>query len=596
MIFASHPPNYDKAPVIYVPGCLCHVGWDAIANELAKARTRPRSILAVECYPGVDDDDVLNQLASRLRPELTVATTDALLPPAAIDRLVEPFLGGDDPVFGRVTNLALQQFFDAAKLEKIACRIQSIPRGLILVVGGGATLAAQADIVIYADLARWEIQQRFRRSEIGNLGADNRGLSTELKYKRAFFVDWPIADRFKKPLLSSCDFFLDTNNRAVPKLAAGESIREGFRQAVGQPFRVVPLFDPAPWGGQWMKEVCDLDRSIDKFGWCFDCVIEENSVYFGLGNVSDFELPSLDLVLTHAGELLGDAVHGRFGDYFPIRFDFLDTMLGGNLSLQVHPDEQYMTAAFGIPLAQDESYYLLDASDDATVYLGLKTGAEADKLLAALEAAQAGGPPMDVERFVNRWPAKKHDHFLIPAGTIHCSGKNALVLEISAAPYIFTFKLWDWGRPGLDGRPRPIHLDHGKRVLRFDRDTGWTRRELINWISSIGRGDGWSAERTGLHKLEFLDTHRYWFTKKVSHCTDGTVNVLNLIEGREAIVESPTGSFPPLIVHYAETFIVPAVVGEYTIRPYGVGANSRCGTIKAFVRGSQIRSAGARAQ
>ena len=102
------------------------------------------------------------------------------------------------------------------------------------------------------------------------------------------------------------------------------------------------------------------------------------------------------------------------------------------------------------------------------------------RLAADLRAAQAGGPDFPAGKYVNRWPAKMHDHFLIPAGTIHCSGRNSMVLEISATPYIFTFKLWDWGRLGLDGRPRPIHLDHGIANIQWDRTTEWVRQELIN--------------------------------------------------------------------------------------------------------------------
>jgi len=62
------------------------------------------------------------------------------------------------------------------------------------------------------------------------------------------------------------------------------------------------------------------------------------------------------------------------------------------------------------------------------------------------------------------------------------------------------------------------------------------------------------------------------------------VNVLNLIEGAEAVVESPDCDFTPFVVHYAETFIVPAAVGAYTIRPHGQAVGKLCATIKAFVR------------
>jgi mannose-6-phosphate isomerase class I len=578
--------NYDKFPCIDVPGHDCQVGWPAIAECLQKTVKAKRArLLAIECYPGVDAMTICRELADRLQPALIIDAASALRPPAEIDRLVEPFLGGDDPVFGFLCPLRLEQFFDPARLARLRQQVAEPLDGLILVVGTGAMLVAPpADMVVYADLARWEAQLRFRRNASANLGADNRSQATSLQYKRAFFIDWRVADRFKKPLLKTCDFFLDTNHQTIPKLATGEAVRAGLRRAAGQPFRVVPFFDPAPWGGQWMKEACGLDPAPRNYGWCFDCVPEENSLLLGFGEVKDFEIPSIDLVFQHPRELLGDAVHGRFGDEFPIRFDFLDTMGGGNLSLQVHPLTEYIQQAFGMHYTQDESYYMLDAEPGATVYLGVKTGIEPAKMLAALEAAQAGGAPFPAAEFANAWPAQKHDHFLIPAGTVHCSGAGAMVLEISATPYIFTFKLWDWGRLGLDGHPRPIHINHGKQVIQFDRDTEWTQANLVNQIKKIASGDGWREERTGLHEREFIETRRHWFTKSVPHHTNGGVNVLNLIEGREAIVESPTGAFPPFVVHYAETFIIPATAGAYTIRPHGESVGSECATIKAFVR------------
>jgi mannose-6-phosphate isomerase class I len=259
-------------------------------------------------------------------------------------------------------------------------------------------------------------------------------------------------------------------------------------------------------------------------------------------------------------------------------------MGGGNLSLQVHPKTQFIREHFGMQYTQDESYYLLDAGDDASVYLGLKTHTDRKAMIRELKTAQDGGVSFISERYVNRFSARKHDHFLIPAGTIHCSGRNSMVLEISATPYIFTFKLWDWGRLGLDGMPRPIHLEHGLANIVWNRDTEWVGKNLINRIESTGEGPGWREERTGLHELEFIETRRHWFTSPTPHDTLDTVNVLNLVEGEEAIVESPTGAFDPFVVHYAETFIVPAAVGEYRISPIGSSIGKTCATIKAFVR------------
>jgi hypothetical protein len=204
--------------------------------------------------------------------------------------------------------------------------------------------------------------------------------------------------------------------------------------------------------------------------------------------------------------------------------------------------------------------------------------------LRDLRKAQEGNFNFPAERYVNLWPARKHDHFLIPAGTIHCSGKNSMVLEISATPYIFTFKLWDWGRVGLDGNPRPIHIDHGAANIQWERTTDWVRDHLVNRTEPLASGEGWTEERTGLHEREFIETRRHWFRAPVVHDTGGTVNVLNLVEGDEVVVESPASTFPPFIVHYAETFIVPAAVGAYTIRPHGQSIGKQCATIKAFVR------------
>jgi mannose-6-phosphate isomerase class I len=203
-------------------------------------------------------------------------------------------------------------------------------------------------------------------------------------------------------------------------------------------------------------------------------------------------------------------------------------------------------------------------------------------MMRDLEAAQDSGPPFPAARYVNQFPARKHDHFLIPAGTVHCSGANAMVLEISATPYIFTFKLWDWSRLGLDGKPRPIYLKHGFENIKWDRTTRWVKENLVNHVEPLGSGDGWREERTGLHSLEFIETRRHWFTKPVSHHTQGTVNVLNLVEGEEAVVESPEKAFEPFTVHYAETFIVPTNVGPYSIRPAKAGQPSA--TLKAFVK------------
>jgi len=585
----SYISNYDKVPVVPVSDSRgdCAVGWEAIARRLktavsdAGARSR-RFVICVECYPGCFEKDIEKQLVSGLKPQIVLRAEECYLPESAIQSLCARDLG-DDPVFAFMGKYELSEFLDERELAKQRVRL-SEASGLVLVIGTGATLLAEKwDLLVYCDMARWEIQQRQRSNVIANLGLQNSTERPQLKYKRGYFVDWRVADRLKKTLLTRIDFLLDTNQRDIPKMITGAQLAQGLKNTVQGPFRVVPFFDPGPWGGQWMKEVCDLPRDVENYAWCFDCVPEENSLLLAFGDVT-IEIPSINVVFLHPHELLGEAVHARFGTEFPIRFDFLDTMEGGNLSFQVHPLTEYIQQQFGMNYTQDESYYMLDATDEGCVYLGVKEGVDRKQMTDELLQAQQGTIPFDADKYVNRWPAKKHDHFLIPAGTPHCSGRGSMVLEISATPYIFTFKMWDWGRLGLDGAPRPIHLEHGFRNIQWDRATNWVEKNLVNAIEPMAKGNGWHEERTGLHEREFIETRRHWFTAPVQHSTNGGVNVLNLCEGREAVVESPTGKFPPFVVHYAETFIIPAAVGDYLIRPQGLSAGERCATIKAFVR------------
>jgi mannose-6-phosphate isomerase class I len=455
---------------------------------------------------------------------------------------------------------------------------------LTFVVGVGASLLMdKPDLLVYADMARWQIQLRMRKHEVANLGLSNVDDSFETQYKRGYFLDWRLCDNLKKTLMSKWDYILDTNDRANPKMITAVMFNQGMEQAVKQPFSVVPFFDPGPWGGQWMKEKFDLDPTVSNFAWCFNCVPEENSLLLEFNNVK-FEIPSINLVFAKPQALLGKSVQKIFGDEFPIRFDFLDTIGGGNLSLQVHPLTEYIKNEFGMTYTQDESYYILDATEDATVYLGLKENVDGEAMIRDLKNAQSNGKMFDADKYSEKWPAKKHDHFLIPAGTVHCSASGCMVLEISATPYIFTFKLWDWGRVGLDGKPRPINIERGAEVIQWDRQPEWTKNNLINNIETLTVKDDCKEEQTGLHQLQFIETRRYWHSGTVTHQTNDGVHVLMIIEGQQALVESPQGLFEPFLANYAEAFIIPANVKEYSIRPTGLSEGKEIGVIKAYVR------------
>lgn len=580
--------NYDKSPTVRLVGG--HRAWRGAEAwremaALASRRSQDRPLVIVDTYPGADLPSMKAAIADAL-PEYQLIDVEqqAAHPIAHIDRLIARNVT-DDRIFGVMSHHSLIEFYDEAALANLAAHLASRTHPVVVIGWGAGLVPADAAVLVLADMARWELQLR-QRAGAPNWRCDNHEEDPLRKTKRGYFVEWRVADRHKRAILPEVDFVMDANRPADQMgMITIDTFQAAMDQTASRPFRVVPYFDPGVWGGQWMKEVCDLERSADNYAWCFDCVPEENSLLFDVsGQV--IELPANDLVFTRSRELLGERTFARFGAEFPIRFDFLDTMGGGNLSLQVHPLTDYIRDTFGMHYTQDESYYLLDADPDAVVYLGVKTDVDRQRMADLLRSAERGETSFPAEDFVNTFAARKHDHFLIPAGTIHCSGINSMVLEISATPYIFTFKMWDWGRVGLDGVPRPSNVDHALRNIQWDRDTAWVRDQLVDQVQSIDAGQGWREERTGLHELEFIEVRRHWFTGPVDHDTQGTVNVLNLVEGSEAIVESPTGAFEPFTVHYAETFIVPASVGPYRIRPVDASPAEELATVKAYVRGT----------
>ncbi|VAX16458.1 mannose-6-phosphate isomerase, class I, partial [hydrothermal vent metagenome] len=334
--------KFNKYPSVKVNGDhKCFTSWNSITDELSKKLINKKNIVVIETYHGVYENEIISKIKNGLNPTLFINSQDAMLSENQIEELVYPDVT-DDRIFGFLTNLQIEQFFNINKIKEIQVKIDSIDKGIIVVYGIGASLISEnPTLLVYADMARWEIQQRFRRNEISNFGITNSNEDFARQYKQAFFVDWRVLDRFKKRLFEKIDYLLDTNKKDNPKMITGKAFLDGMKQTVRQPFSVVPFFDPGPWGGQWMKDFCNLNKDVENYAWCFNCVPEENSLLLEFDGET-VEIPSSNVVFYQPEELLGNMVHGRFGDEFPIRFDFLDTFDGGNLSLQVHPLTEYI--------------------------------------------------------------------------------------------------------------------------------------------------------------------------------------------------------------------------------------------------------------
>ncbi|HVU15198.1 MAG TPA: class I mannose-6-phosphate isomerase, partial [Phototrophicaceae bacterium] len=409
-------------------------------------------------------------------------------------------------------------------------------------------------------------------------------LPAKVMYKRFYFVDWVALNRHKAALLPRIDWMVDAQRPDTPTLISGNDLRAGLEAMSTSYFRARPWFEPGAWGGQWIKRhMPELPQDVPNYAWSFDLISPENGLMFESDGCL-LEVSFDTLMFCAADNVLGGQ-RERFGFEFPIRFDLLDTFDGGNLSLQCHPRLDYIRQQFGEQITQDETYYILDCEPGAVVYLGFQDSIDPQAFRSALTRSHVEAVPVDVEQFVNVEPAHRHDLFLIPNGTIHCSGKNNLVLEISATPYIFTFKMYDWLRADLDGKPRPLNIDRAFANLCFERQ-GTEAHALVSTPQVLDQGTDWQIIHLPTHAEHFYDVHRLEFATSIEVETLGSCHVLCLVEGEAILLETAGGAAH--VFNFAETFIVPAAAKSYRLINRGKAAAK---VVKAFLKDERSISA-----
>jgi len=571
MMPAVPAPAYEQNPCYPPVGGEVAVGWAEPASQLPEHSW----VLAVDGPALLAWDRVVDGLCRLLDARGTatrrVDLRGWLAPWAEVVRATAFPPLANDPDFDRMADGELRQLF--SELPQIGTSLT----GIVVAFGPGAGLLT-CDSLWYVDLPK-----RFAEADVAAGRGHNLGQGPgdgNATTKRLFYIDWPLLDRHRDAIAPRIDRWFDFQDPDRPTSIDGQTLRQSMDALARRPLRTRPTFNTTPWGGHWAQRRLGVNPDAANTALGYELIAPESGVLVG-DAAAAVELPFQLIVAVHPEQIMGAGVHETFGTSFPVRFDYLDTLGGGNLSVHCHPRPGYMSDVFGWPYPQHETYYLMVGGEEHKVFLGLRGDADVAEFHRLAQQAREEAVPLEIERFVQVFPAAAHQLFCVPAGTPHGSGAGNVVLEISATPYLYSLRFYDWLRRGADDTQRPVHVEHAFENLNTERTGAAVGVELKQAPRTLRAGDGWREELLGSLPEMFFEVRRIVLSDDVAVEDDtlGRFHVLNVVEG--AGVEVAPVDAPHHVLAFAETLLVPAAVGPYRLNRLG---DQPVRVVKALVR------------
>ncbi|MEG2812994.1 MAG: type I phosphomannose isomerase catalytic subunit [Oscillospiraceae bacterium] len=303
--------------------------------------------------------------------------------------------------------------------------------------------------------------------------------------------------------------------------------------------KLKPTFKDYLWGGEKLKRYWGKKTEINPLAesWELSCHKDGNSI-ITTGEYANSTL--IDYIKAEGKDVLGSACE-RFSD-FPILIKLIDAK--ENLSVQVHPDDEYALRVEG-EMGKTEMWYILDCTPDAKLFYGFKQEITKEELKANIE----NNTLTDV---LNEVPVKKGDVFFIKAGTVHAIGAGILLAEIQQNSNT-TYRVYDYGRVGADGQPRQLHIEKAMEVATLTKPTVAQPDVPIE-------KDGYTFRL--LSKCEYFTTVLIDVTESATlQSTKKSFHSLLCIDGRLKI-ESEHGN---MTIQKSDSVFLPADYGEYKL-------------------------------
>ncbi len=562
-----------------------------LAGVLAEKAARRNVTVAIDGYTTACFGTVVNLLCGELSKRgVTVSTVDFSLVykgEAELKEMIDDRLSWDrseDPtlLFGKIYHGGYEGIFCKSKLDQVSFALGEAKKGsgeVTIVYGYGCAVAAMRplyDVICYLDVTPKESMLRIRRGEYVNLGM-KKALPVNLIIRRCYYADFEVAVQLRKELLRGelIDWYFCSDDVTDLKMIGREGLREIFSAMAARPFRCKPVYLEGVWGGTYMKKLRGLPREMRNCAWIFDMIPMEVSVLVEIGDTVA-EFPFCSLFMKESEAVMGPAAAEKYHGYFPIRFNWDDSYHStGNMSIQCHSGGKYNVENYDELGRQDESYYVVVTGHGAKTFIGFRDDADIPRFFKDIEAADKERKPVDYMKYVSYEESRPGLQVMLPAGTIHSSGRNQVILEIGSLTVgSYTYKMYDYLRLDFDGKQRPIHTKLGELNVRQDRRTSVIHdpespEYIVQKPRTVREGEGWKEVILGENPQMYISLRRLEFETSVEDDTDGKFHVLTLVDGEKVRIRSAAHPERCYEASFMDVVVVPASVGPYVVENLG---------------------------